>query len=123
MNPPILTAEEMRMVKEVITLPLMIYYIHLDIAKINEVNLKLNYLLVRALNQVQHDIFNEHLEIKKELKRRGIKVIDEQQNQSGVEADYLCRGSRHHMSLRWEFIIAETLLKVSHYTGVPLTDG
>lgn len=123
MKPPVRTPEEQLLVRDALILPLMIYFIHADMDKIHAAGLHLDIVLTRGLKRIQDDIFDEHCEVKKELKHRGIKIVAERQTATGIEAEYWCRGYRHRMSLHWDIIRAETLRKVNRYTGVPWTEG
>jgi len=123
MKPPMLTQDELHMVKESILIPLMLYYIHSDIQKIHQAGLRLDLLLANGLEKVQDDILSEHYTVKQQLKERGIKVISQRQTDSGIEAEYLCRGYQHRMALLWDIVNTETLKKVSHYSGFQLTSG
>ncbi|QMV42863.1 hypothetical protein [Cohnella cholangitidis] len=123
MKPPMLNREELRMVKESILIPIMLDYLESDIHTAQSAGFKLDMILIHGLKKVQDDIINEHYSIKKQLRERGIKVLPEERTKLGVEADYLCRGYQHHMTLLWGTVRTETLKKASEYTGVKLTDG
>jgi len=111
------------MVKESILIPIMLDYLESDIHTAQSAGFKLDMILIHGLKKVQDDIINEHYSIKKQLRERGIKVLPEERTKLGVEADYLCRGYQHHMTLLWGTVRTETLKKASEYTGVKLTDG
>ncbi|MDF2716562.1 MAG: hypothetical protein K0R28_3487 [Paenibacillus sp.] len=111
------------MVKESILIPLMLDYLESDIQTAQSAGFKLDLILICSLKKVQDDIINEHYEIKKQLRERGIKVLPEARTRLGIEADYLCRGYQHHMTLLWGTVRTETLRKASDYAGVKLTDG
>jgi hypothetical protein len=123
MRPPMLKQEELRMVKEAILIPVMLDYLQSDIEAANLAGFKLDLILIRTLQKVQDDIINEHYVLKRELRARGIKLLPERRSRMGVEANYLCRGYEHHMTLLWGTVRTEALKKASEYTGVKLTDG
>ncbi|WP_239616238.1 hypothetical protein [Cohnella mopanensis] len=123
MKPPMLDQEELRMVKESILIPVMLDYLESDIHMAQSAGFKLDMILIRGLKKVQDDIINEHYSIKKQLRERGIKVLPEARTKMGIEADYLCRGYQHHMTLLWGTVRTEALKKASECTGVKLTDG
>jgi hypothetical protein len=111
------------MVKEAILIPVMLDYLQSDIETVHTAGLKLDLIFIRGLTKIQDDIINEHYVLKRELRARGIKLLPEKQTRAGIEADYLCRGYEHHMTLLWGTVRTEALKKASHYTGVKLTDG
>lgn len=123
MKPPMLNQDELRMVKESILIPVMLDYLESDIHTAHTAGFKLDLILIRGLKKVQDDIINEHYVLKKQLRERGIKVLPEERTKMGIEADYLCRGYQHHMTLLWGTVRTEALKKASEYTGVKLTDG
>jgi hypothetical protein len=123
MRPPMLKQEELRMVKEAILIPVMLDYLHSDIEAAHSAGFKLDLILIRTLQKVQDDIINEHYALKRELRARGIKLLPENRSRMGVEANYLCRGYEHHMTLLWGTVRTEALKKASQFTGVKLTDG
>ncbi|MCD9020415.1 hypothetical protein [Cohnella silvisoli] len=74
-------------------------------------------------DEVQNDMISEHYGLKRRLKERGIKLFSEKQTGTGIEADYICRGYRHHITLLWGTVRSEAIKKASYYTGFILTGG
>ncbi|UJF32158.1 hypothetical protein [Paenibacillus hexagrammi] len=123
MNAPLLSKDELQMVKEALILPIMMDYIQDDIHLANQSGFKLDLLLVHSLEQVQGQIFQEHYALKRALRERGIKLFPEKRTDTGIDADYLCRGYTHHITLLWDILRTEVLTKASHYMNVKLTSG
>ncbi|MBO9597219.1 MAG: hypothetical protein J7559_05290 [Cohnella sp.] len=123
MKPPVLSKDELRLVKDAIVIPVMLDYLQSDIDTARKAGFKLDLILVRGLQKVLDDLINEHYELRKALRERGIKLFPEKRTRAGVEAAYLCRGYEHQLTLLWGTLRTEALRKASEYTGVKLTDG
>ncbi|WEK54778.1 MAG: hypothetical protein P0Y55_01480 [Candidatus Cohnella colombiensis] len=120
MKPPVLSKEELRMVKEAILIPIMLDYLESDIHMAHSAGFKLDLILINGLKKVQNDIIDEHYGLKRGLRERGIKLLPVRQTRAGLEVDYLCRGYTHQMLLQWGTVRTETLKKASVYTGIAL---
>lgn len=123
MKPPVLSKEELRLVKDAMVIPVMLDYLQSDIDTARTAGFKLDLILVRGLQKVLDDLIAEHYAVRRSLKERGIKVFPEKRTRAGVEAAYLCRGYEHRLTLLWGTLRTEALRKASEYTGVKLTDG
>ncbi len=123
MKPPVLSKEELRLVKDAMVIPVMLDYLQSDIDTARTAGFKLDLILVRGLQKVLDDLIAEHYAVRRSLKERGIKVFPEKRTRAGVEAAYLCRGYEHRLTLLWGTLRTEALRKASEYTGVRFTDG
>lgn len=121
-QPPLLTKEELEMVKEAVLFPVMLDEIQNDIEKIKRINLKLDLLFVVSLQNIQKRIFKDNRALKTMLRERGIRIYDERLTSLGIEAEYKCRGYHHQLSLLWSVIRADILQKASHYMNITLEE-
>jgi hypothetical protein len=121
-QPPLLTKEELEMVKEAVLFPVMLDEIQNDIEKIKRINLKLDLLFVVSLQNIQKRIFKDNRALKTMLRERGIRIYDERLTSLGIEAEYKCRGYHHQLSLLWSVVKAEILRKASHYMNITLEE-
>ncbi|WP_372663201.1 hypothetical protein [Cohnella sp.] len=115
-----ITPQEHQKVKDHLIIPVMLDYIQEDISVIQSAGLKTDLILINALKKVQEDILNEHFGIRMALKKSGIKVYSQQRTRAGIDAQFLCRGYEHRISLLWGMIRTEVLRKASLYTGIRL---
>lgn len=74
-------------------------------------------LINAAIQKVEKDI----KEVKRIFKMSGIKVYEEKLTADGIEARYLCRGYHHDMSLRLDFIVAESSILMEKYLGLDIS--
>jgi hypothetical protein len=121
-QPPLLTKEELEMVKEAVLFPVMLDEIQNDIEKIKRINLKLDLLFVVSLQNIQNRICKDNRALKTMLRERGIRIYDERRTSLGIEAEYKCRGYHHQLSLLWSVIRADILQKASHYMNITLEE-
>ncbi|MCR8634319.1 MULTISPECIES: hypothetical protein [Paenibacillus] len=120
---PLLTLEELQFVKMGIILPVMLDVLQRDINQINQIKLKLNILYIMSLGKAQDSAHSELMELKAELRKRGIKIVEEVRAAEGIQARFKCRGYDHKLLLQWEKVRTEILQKGSQYLGIILTDG
>jgi hypothetical protein len=121
-QPPLLTKDELEMVKEAVLFPVMLDVIQNDIEKVRKINLKLDLLLVTSLENIQDQIFKDSRELKRQLKERGVKIYEERHTSLGIEAEYKCRGYQHHLSLLWSLVRSAILRKASSYMSINLEE-
>ncbi|WP_276352577.1 hypothetical protein [Cohnella caldifontis] len=122
-KPPVITPEERALVKDAIVIPAMLEFLQNDIRTVSQMGLKLDLIIVKSLQAVEQQIISEHLDVRGELRRRGIKLYAVERSDAGLEGHYVCRGYRHRISLLWSVVRTEVLRKASRYTGVTLTGG
>lgn len=122
-KPPALTPEERALVKDALILPVMLDFLREDISTVHRMGLKLDLIIMGSLRAVEQQIITEHLNVRAEMRRRGIKLLPAERSKAGIEGSFLCRGYRHRTQLLWSVIRTEVLKKASRYTGVRLTGG
>ncbi|TDG00166.1 hypothetical protein [Paenibacillus piri] len=118
-----LTPEELQFVKMGIILPVMLDVLQRDMNRIKQVKLKLNVLYTLSLGKAQDGVHAELMELKAELRKRGIRIYEEARVAEGIQARFKCRGYDHKLLLQWEKVRTEILKKGSQYWGITLTDG
>ncbi|CAM4251823.1 hypothetical protein [Paenibacillus tarimensis] len=104
---PLQTEEEIQLIKEYILLPVMFDVLERDIQTMDTLRLKLPHFYIRSLQAVQKTVLMRQIALRKELARRGMKVIHEERRTACLRARYLCRGYEHKMDLIWEIVKAE----------------
>lgn len=84
--------------------------------------LRFGSLFVCQLETLIDKVSDEHFLIRKELRKRGIKVFDIERNKIELKAEYLCRGYTGKMVLLMNLIKAELSLKIAHYLNINITN-
>jgi hypothetical protein len=123
MKPPLLTPEEMEQVKDAVVIPVMLEYIRDDLDAVRKAGLRLDLIVIQGLRLMQDRIIAEHGELKRALRRQGIKITSTRTSAAGIEATYLCRGYRHRMSLLWDTVRTAILHRASRCAHISLTEG
>jgi hypothetical protein len=120
---PMITQEERLLVKDAMIIPAMLEFLQNDINTVHKMGLKLDLVIIKSLQSVEQQIITEHLNVRNELRKRGIKIFSVEQSDAGLEGHYVCRGYRHRTELLWSTIRADILQKASYHAGVKLTGG
>jgi hypothetical protein len=123
MKPPLLTPEEMEQVKDAVVIPVMLDYIRDDLDAVRKAGLRLDLIVMQGLRLMQDRIIAEHYELKRTLRRQGIKITSIRTSAAGIDAAYLCRGYEHRMRLLWDTVRTAVLQRASRYTHISLTEG
>jgi hypothetical protein len=121
MTPQSVSKEDHSLVKAGVLLPVMLEFIQSDVSALNKQGIHLAEFGVKTLQAAEQELITEHLNVRKELRQRGIKIFGEEKTKLGVNANYIIRGYRHHISVLWGLVRTEALLKASQYAGVDLT--
>lgn len=119
MKPPLLSHDELRMVKEAILYPLLLDRLDQDLRRIPVSNLRFQALLASGLEQLRERVLQEHLTLKKELKHRGIRIYAEERTAASLEVQYLCRGYHHQMLLLWDVVRTELQRLIGEWGPLP----
>jgi len=120
-KPPVITPEERALVKDALILPVMLDFLREDISTVRRMGLKLDLIITASLRALEQQMVTEHLRVRAEMRRRGIKLFSAERSEAGVEGRFLCRGYRHQTQLLWSVIRAEVLKKASRCAGVRLS--
>jgi hypothetical protein len=117
---PLIKPDEIEMVKQYVLLPVLLNYLEQDLATLKKLQLHLSLVVAANFNTVHHELLIETANLKKQLFKRGIKIVGQQQDEAGIHIKYLCRGWNHDMSLLWGFIKAQAVIKLSGELGIDL---
>lgn len=113
--PPIPTHEDDRLVKSYVLYTLMLDMLAKDVAvlKHSSSKLYLSELYIRGLDHLQQHITHELTSTRRDMRARGIKVLEEQRGPEGIEVHYLCRGYRRFFSMLPRFAKSEVRRELS----------
>lgn len=101
------TEEELLMVKRSLILPIVLDVLAHDIRVLQGSGAKMNAVYVKVLHAMQDYVSMELFHLRRELRKRGIKVFRQERARQGLEAEYLCRGYRHQFTMLWSVVKAE----------------
>lgn len=114
------TEMEFTLVKQYILLPLLMNTLEHDIKFMEMSPLKMATVYVTQLKQVQKDVHEDLVRVRKQMRAHGLKVYDEKKTRLGTEVQYTCRGYHHPFSMLWSLVRSEIEVLLSGYLGVDL---
>lgn len=100
-------AEEADTVKHYLLLGFVMKIIDHDIKVIQKSTIKLPRLYETVLRAVQDNVLLDMADCRRQFRKAGIKIYEEQQEKDGLLAKYVCRGYHHQMYMLWEFVKVE----------------
>lgn len=118
---PLQTEIDLTLVKQYVILPIVLDVLEHDAQLLETAPLKMPMIYVRNLRQVQQQVHEDLVRIRKQLRTHGMKVLEEQRSKLGIDVLYSCRGYQHHFSMLWSLIKAEVGRYLSEYLHVDLT--
>ncbi|MFD0680512.1 MULTISPECIES: hypothetical protein [unclassified Paenibacillus] len=119
----LVTPGELLLVKMELILSIMLDVLQSDIQKIKQANLKLNVLYALSLSNAHESVHSELMELRVELKKRDIKILEEIRAKDGVQAQFICRGYDHNLLIQWKKVRAAIVQKGSQYWDISLSDS
>lgn len=122
MKPPLQTEKDLTLVKEYILLPIILDVLERDVKVLETAQLKMSVIYVKTLRCIQDKVIADLVLLRKRLRECGIKIYEQHRTQSGIEAEYLCRGYHHTFSMLWGLVKAELEKRLSVYLDIDLTD-
>ena len=120
-KPQEMTLDELVMVKNRIIYPVILDVLERDIGKMKDVGFKIPMVYIGSLKNIQNIITLELTDVNRELRKRGIKIIEQETSSSGMTAKYLCRGYSHEVKFLPSMIKSCVLIKVCVLLNINLT--
>lgn len=126
MSPPLISPDDYVLIKPYILLPLILSAFERDKNSIVESGaIKTPYPYVLTIDEAMKRARADLYEIKREFRKRGIKVFEMERNEYGIEAQYLCRGYRGTYEMLDDFLAAQASMMMHGYLSgkeVKMTD-
>lgn len=117
-----LNDEDLKLVKEFLLYQLLIEVLDRDLQVLKPVNLKMKDVYIKALRKQRNDATKQLSEIRKQMRKRGLKVYQEHRDQTMIQVNFLCRGYHHDFSMLWPLVKAELQIKLGEMFGIDLSD-
>ncbi|KIL40479.1 hypothetical protein SD70_12915 [Gordoniibacillus kamchatkensis] len=109
------TPEELTMVRDYVLLPHMLTMIQKSIDDIRNTPNLLNRLYMTAAQVLMNKISQDMYDLKRELSRRNIKVLNDEQIDLVVYYNYSCRGYKERFAIVREVARAEISVRLTQY--------
>lgn len=115
MNERLATKEELEMIRDAIMLPFIMDVVQRNIDKLNFETWILKPLYIEAGEKLLDHIQKHLAEIKKELRRRDIKVWEDRHADHILHYKYVCRGYHDTFGIMREVMKAEMSVRLTQY--------
>lgn len=117
------TNEELKMVKEYIELPYLLDVIEVDKKKIHNSELIIKNVMIRYLGSLQEQTNHTIYNLKQMLRKRDIKIIEQNKYDDRLVITYSCRGYQRSMTLLWSKVKVDVLLLLGDYMKLDIADS
>lgn len=118
-HPPIQTEEELVLVKRYVLLGIVMRILDHDIRVIGKSAIKLPRFYESMLRGMQDRVLLDLTAIRRQFRETGIKVYEENRDEGGLHARYICRGYHHGFFMLWGFVKAESETLLKRYLSGP----
>ncbi|WP_434750404.1 hypothetical protein [Paenibacillus amylolyticus] len=113
--------EDHRLIKGMVVRTLLLDVLERDIRTLDTLLLKMPEVYILSLTRIQNQVLKEMLEIRKQMRNRGVKVLEETRGKDGIETVYLCRGYGQRFYMLWTFARNEVKKELSRHLQMDLT--
>jgi hypothetical protein len=121
MKPNLITEEELAFVKSAMMFPIILDVLELDIKLLMDSKLKMQQVYAAQLSMLQGFVLADMKTIKREMSKRGIKIIEEGKVPTGYKATYMCRGYRGELSFLSSWIKSMATVRICEMMNVPIS--
>jgi hypothetical protein len=113
------TDQEMQLIKNFVILPLVLNVFERDKQRIEKEQLfKTFQPYVAMFDLVISRIMQDLTRVRKEMRKRGIKVYDSERKVDKLSHEYMCRGYMGNFEMLWSTIRSDVEIVMNHYLGV-----
>ncbi|WP_091014479.1 hypothetical protein [Paenibacillus amylolyticus] len=116
------SAEELELVKKYAEMPLLLDVIEEDKKRIDESSVILKRELKFYLSALQDRVTADIYELKKQLRDKDIKIIEQKRTKENLTISYSIRGYQHKMSPLMSRVRTDVLVMLADYMKIDLTD-
>lgn len=99
---------ELKLIKARLLLPIILQLIEKDRSKMSTLDLKMNKIYQEFYQRLIDEVNKDLVAVRKGLREKGIKILEENINKEGLRAEYLCRGYQDTFAMIPDFVKAET---------------
>lgn len=122
MPPSMATGDELELIKSFVILPMILTAYERD-SKIITESVKTPGIYTDMIEAAMDRVTKLLTEVRREFRKRGIKVYEITRDAEGVRADYKCRGYTNTLRMLWSLVTAEANVRMRAYMSVDATTG
>ncbi|GKS15072.1 hypothetical protein YDYSY3_60720 [Paenibacillus chitinolyticus] len=114
-----LNAEERHLIKEYILLPYVLTVLEINKKQISKTpGFKLPEAFVWFYDRVMDTVTHDLTEIKKQLRKMGIKIYMVTEDETSLRCMYAFAGYEERMSMVWRLVKAEVTIRLKYYLEI-----
>ncbi|MDO7905218.1 hypothetical protein Q5741_02165 [Paenibacillus sp. JX-17] len=119
--PPLPEIRDLSLIQQCNIYELLLEALNRDLQSLHGLELKMGALYLRGLESVKERVQNLEQQIRQDMKRRGIRITEQQRSNQGVHVSYLCRGYHDRFTLSWTEARSEACQELARQIGVDLS--
>jgi hypothetical protein len=116
------TEDELKLVKSYLIYPIVLDVLERDMKIMLETKMKMADIYTLKFKSVMNAITKDAYEIRQQLRKRGIKVYEQNRTETKLDAKYLMRGYHFEFSMLWTLVKTEVQLMLCKYLEVDIKD-
>lgn len=120
--PMSITEEETKLIRQSLILPIVLDVLAHDIRVLQHSSAKMNAVYVRYLHALQDQVSLSLYQLRRRMKRHGIKMLEQKRGKLGLEVEYICRGYEHRVTILWAVVRGEVELVLETLTHTGAAD-
>lgn len=110
-----ITYEDSHLVYELMLLPIVLTVLNRDLHAIEKSTIRMKGIYTDLLSHAMDTVHSDMMRVKKELKKKGIKVYEEFRNDLGITCKFVCRGWHSEAMLIWSLVKMEVETRIRRY--------
>ncbi|RAP76127.1 hypothetical protein [Paenibacillus montanisoli] len=111
------TKEELELIREFVLLPIMMTIVDKNCTEIGLSSYSMKSLYIKASQVLMTRIHDELSAVRKEMKRRQIKVFEDERVDSAIHYHFICRGYRDTFAMMRDVVRAEMSVRIARYVA------
>ncbi|WP_336763676.1 hypothetical protein [Paenibacillus sp. USHLN196] len=115
--------EDHRLIKGLVVRTLLLDVLERDIRTLDTLLLKMPEVYILSLTRIQNNVLKEMLGLRKQMRTRGVKVLEEKREADGIETLYMCRGYWQRFYMLWTFARNEVKKELSRQLQMDLAQS
>lgn len=115
--------EDLKYIKAQMLYPVILDVLERDLEKIKEMeSLKFPDLYAMKLKSIMNQYSSDAYEVRKYMRKRGIKILEEKRTVDRLTVDYLFRGYTSNFHMLWTYVKSEVSITLCKYLEIDITD-
>lgn len=110
-----ITYEDSQLVYESMLLPIVLTVLTRDLHAIEKSTIRMKGIYTDLITEALDRVHTDLVKVKKELRKKGIKIYDEFRNDLGITYKFVCRGWHSEAMLIWSLVKMEVKARIQRY--------